>query len=172
MIESWQARRSAFNHDWLKNHYLVALDSAINAAAGKIRGRSYLRYIVRNDLPAWEAKRHEVQDIVTDFEKEMSPRILLRSWPFSDCDHTLVEILSEVSHALWLSRYPIKALVSDTLSAINEADGCYIAVLGLVSDVGADGVDLRLASGLEALRAACGRLAALLEAFPRKVLVV
>ena len=69
----WQRRRSDFNHQWLKNRLLSALDAADHVIRGRIRGAAYLQELLDVDLPEWQERRGDLDALLEDFESEMSP---------------------------------------------------------------------------------------------------
>ena len=86
MTSSWQKRRSAFNHDWLKNQYLPALAKLINIIDSEVEDPEFPRFFVHLTFPQWEQRREEVLSIIRDSEHSISPQILFHSSQLSNCD--------------------------------------------------------------------------------------
>jgi hypothetical protein len=122
MSEGWQRRRSAFNHDWLKNKFMPALATCHNGLKGHVEYEGLERTILEQVIPEWVAHRVEAISLLADFEREMSPKVLVDRPPLvTACPHVR-EWLGDLVHNLWLARYPIRDLRAAAGAAAAEAD--------------------------------------------------
>jgi glycerol kinase len=60
----WEARRSAFRHDWLKNTYLNRLDGFLSGLDAANPDLEWLLEFVEEDLPAWEERKEEARQVI------------------------------------------------------------------------------------------------------------
>ena len=167
----WQIRRSHFNHQWLKNRYISALDSFANLLSGRFRGVGILEDFLSHDLPEWEARVPECGALLLDFEEQMSPRALFKSEPLSNWEPPLREAAGEWVHQLWLSRYPIHALVKNALMQLDAANELYASLTRQIRPGGWVANSEELRTQIDAFRNACGALSRAIEKFPNRILV-
>jgi len=167
----WQRRRSDFNHQWLKNRFLSALDSAANLMQGRIRGISYLQEVLRVELAEWPERGRELDALLADFEVEMSPRKLFETPPLSDWEPSFKEVISELMHELWLVRYPVATWLEGVRKAAAEVNECYALLEGIVPVDREGNVNLEFSVRFEAFRTACRALSKAVEKFPNRILV-
>lgn len=125
MTPTWQKRRSAFNHDWLKNQFMPALAKFQNLLDDRIEDVAFERSFVSSVLSQWESHREEAFALPRDFEREMSPRRLFDHPPLSRCDEQTKQWLRSLVHHLWLTRYPARQWVADATACAEEADAAY-----------------------------------------------
>jgi hypothetical protein len=114
VIPKWQKKRSAFNHDWLKNQYMPALAKCINLIDGKIEDREFEWNFYFHVLQQWEHHEVELLSLLKDFELEMTPRVLLSIPPLSRADAETKGWLGNLIHELWLARYGVRDLLAET----------------------------------------------------------
>lgn len=173
MLAQWQTRRSRFNHDWLKNQFLPALDKFLNILDDQIEDDETEANFVSDVLPEWERKSAEARSLAEDFEQEMSPRTLFRQPPLANCDEESKKWLSELTHELWLIRHPVREkIIAEALSRAEDADTAYLRLSKALSGC-ADtkhAVALRpLCSEFLRFRQSCYQLALAIEKFPSEV---
>jgi hypothetical protein len=125
MAPCWQTRRSTFNHDWLKNRFIPALARFMNLLDDLVEDSEFERSFTTRILLEWEEHRSEALSLCLDFEREMSPRVLLDSPPLSYCDDETRQWLGNVIHALWLARYPVRDWIAEASASVSEADAAY-----------------------------------------------
>jgi hypothetical protein len=174
MSNLWQKRRSEFNHDWLKNQYMPTLATWINLLDGRIEDFEYEDTFVANALPQWELHRGEASALAEDFEQLMSPRQLFSYAPLSHCDEDTKQWLGDLTHALWLSRCPVKQLMGTTLEAIESVNEAYKQIQEALRSC----PDTKSARALRVyrmqfsnLRERCQDLADAISAFPREIVI-
>jgi hypothetical protein len=172
MIPAWQKRRSTFNHDWLKNRFIPALVKFRNLLDDRIEDIEFEQSFVATVLPEWESHRQEAYALANDFEPEMSPRRLFDLPPLSQCDEQTRQWLGNLVHFLWLTRYPVRRWVDDTLTSAREADVAYHQIQEALEDC----ADVQSASALRPYRMVfvefqkrCHELALSIQKFPSEV---
>lgn len=168
---AWQRRRSEFNHQWLKNRLLSALDSAANILDGRIRGDGYLEDILQREAREWPERAKELDRLLGDFESEMSPQQLFCVPPLCNWDTELKLAMTESVHQLWLARFSVQELIAATHLAACRVSNAH-EQMAEIPAFRADGqVDAAFVSRFEAFRAACRELSELVGKFPNKVQV-
>jgi len=169
---AWQKRRAAFNHDLLKNRYLIALSKWLNLLNGEIEDARFEKLFISSLLPMWEDARKEVFNIAIDFEKQMSPAILFDAQPLSNCTAFTKTWLPFVVHELWLERCDVRSKVEDLLQKIDAADASYKLIQSLLQSLMPDTSAQTLQVHYQAFnnfREDCTELAKCLEHFPDEV---
>jgi hypothetical protein len=138
-VLEWQIRRNRFNHDWLKNQYILALANFLNILDGQVENAEIESLFVAEILPEWESHRAEAFTLPKDFERDMSPRRKFDHPPLARCDEETREWLSILMHKLWLSRYPINSWIEAAMNCAQTTDAKYKIInveLGKCSDKG------------------------------------
>lgn len=169
----WQERRSAFNHDWLKNKYLNGLKALIERLQSSKPNRERLVEYLSVRLPAWETHRHEARWLIEAFEAEMSPLRLFEEPPLNRCDAETAAWLGPLVHGLWLARYPVKEQVQAVEEAFKAADNQYEElrqVLTRVEEMDTEQL-VSLLPQLQAFRDACTELTRSISLLPGRILV-
>lgn len=175
MTLSWQKRRSEFNHDWFKNKFIPALEKWINLLDDQIEDAAFERTFVSDVLYKWEQHKDEVLDLLNDFESEMSPKILFKEYPLSNCDEDTKHWLGDLIHNMWLVRCSVSKLVEDGLSSVNEVGNAYNGIQSsLKTCENVQHIEkLRTFRSLfETFLKSCRNLAQSIEKFPGEVIVV
>jgi hypothetical protein len=171
---AWQYRRSRFNHDWLKNQYIPALGTLQNLLDGRIADMEYEARFVERTLTEWSMHREEALALPRDFECGMSPRRLFKRQPLSFCDEETIQWLGELTHGLWLARYPVIRWVTETYERAREADEAFeefrVALLN-GADLQTQGAARTLPLLCTNFYRACCKLAKAIEQFPSRVRV-
>jgi len=171
----WQSRRREFNHDWLKNRFIVALNSWLRLLDGAIEDSILEKSFLSDVLPQWEAQRGEVGELIRDFEKEMSPMQLFSEPPLSRCDPHTKQWLGELVHRLWLIRVCAKELTSTAERSVSAMDTAYAELSQIVRTrptgdlVSSMKPHRRL---FERFRDACQNLGETVSEFPHEIKVV
>jgi len=129
----WSRRRGAFNHDWLKNQYLTALQKWMNLLDDKVEDPEFESRFVDSVLSAWEDRLLEAKSLIADFEAEMSPKSLFRHPPLSGCDDETKGWLPDITHTLWLARYPVAEWVASADAALCAAEASYRRLLDAIN---------------------------------------
>jgi len=169
---NWQRRRSEFNHQWLKNRLLSALDSATNLMRGRITGAGYLEDILNQEIREWPVRRGELDSLLVDFETEMSPRTLFDAPPLAEWESGIKRVMSELLHEFWLVRYPVRTWIGNAQKAALTVDKSYEQLLR-VQPIGMDGhVDFEFSARFDAFCTACRELAKTIEKFPSHIQVI
>ena len=179
LISSWQNRRSAFNHDWLKNKYLNRLIAFIERLKISNSDLSRLYRFLEDDFPEWKKQRSEIQNLLEIFEMEMSPKSLFKKEPLNRCDNETIIWLGQLIHALWLTRYPIKEWIYAAQDAFRNVNDQYNNIVKVLKSekLGCESEDYRatlkpLISHFLQFKKACEELSHAVGMFPHQILVV
>jgi len=171
-VPVWQHRRGQFNHDWLKNQFLLALGNFINLLDDLIENDELETSFVSVVLPQWEDHRDEVGDLLEDFDQEMSPRTLFERSPLAQCDRDTRQWLGDVIHTLWLAKNPVHECIQGASARLREADEAYELLQRRLRNCS----NTRSAPAMLPLRGlfvefyrACQKLAKAIEQFPSDV---
>ena len=171
----WQSRRREFNHDWLKNRFIVALNSWLRLLDGAIEDSILEKSFIPDVLPQWEARRSEASVLIREFEREMSPRQLFSEPPLSRCDGQTKQWLGDLIHGLWLIRVSAKELTATAESSVAAVDAAY-AELSRVARTRPQGellADMKSHRRLfEQFRDACQKMGSAISEFPQEIKVV
>lgn len=171
----WQKRRSAFNHDWLKNRYMPALAKYLNLLDARLEDQEFEDSFISNILPEWEQHRDEALALALDFEREMSPQRLFESLPLSRCDEGTKQWVGELVHSLWLIRHPVRQWTSEAVVATENVDAAYLELRDLLQGC-AETYSAETMRPYRAqftqMRARCQSLANAVSKFPSEVKVV
>jgi hypothetical protein len=175
MFPDWQRRRSAFNHDWLKNRFLTALASFINILDDLVEDPEAEKRFVQKTLPQWSARTLEASRLIDDFESEMSPRALFQQPPLSRCGSATRRWLPDLAHQLWRHRVNAGAMCADAREALVKANEAYEQVVGSVGSCAdpSEAQALRpFRDRFEVLLAACEQFSKSISRFPGRIEVV
>ena len=125
---SWQKRRSEFNHDWLKNHFMPALAKWINILDGHVEDQDFGAGFMKITLVEWETHARQAVELVCGFEKEMSPRTMVIAPRFSKTTPATRRWLGNLVHELWLNRYPVQQWIDESVRCVHCADAAYLRI--------------------------------------------
>jgi len=125
MTPNWQQRRSTFNHDWLRNRFLTAVASFVNILDDLVEDPETEKRFVRDILPQWADRARESEELVADFNLEMSPRSLFRQPPLCRCEPATMRWLPDLVHLLWRRRVDVDRLCSDARESVARAKAAY-----------------------------------------------
>jgi hypothetical protein len=174
MTPVWQRHRSAFNHDWLKNHYMPALAKWLNLLDGKIRDASFEHSYLKTLFPEWESHLQEGLALIQGFEGEMVPSSLFSRPPLSRCDEDTKDWLPALADALWRARYPVTEWVPAAGAAASTANASYEELARSVrAKFGSTSAEelRRLRGDFAEFHARCQALATAIEKFPSRMMV-
>ena len=165
----WQARRSRFNHDWLKNIYLPRLATYLNLVTGKFRDPELVASFRTDVLDEWRAHEVEARDLVKTFAVEMSPSVVL-----SECPDTH-RWVGQVADVLWRQRLGIPTVLERAERKLANAAKAFAKL-----EAACPGGELpastsgrpALAGALAQFRTSCQELGDAFAAFPQSIRVV
>lgn len=170
---AWSSRRSALNHDWLKNVYLVSLGAWVNVLDEAVEDPVFEREFFAKRFVMWETRNDEAHALIESFEDEMSPRLLLARWPFSPSSRGRLGWVGSVIHACWYARFDVTVLVSTARVRLAAADGIYREIKAAVDPTRSSAEELRpLRDRFAAFATACAELSAAISRFPSDIRVV
>jgi hypothetical protein len=169
---SWPRRRSAWQHDWLKNRYLMAISKALRVLDREVDDETFLARFIEQDLRDWVERSGEVIDLIESFVLEMSPRVLLEAPSLCCCDEDIKGWLAEVVHALWMARYQVDRWIDEALQRCASAQAVYEQLDRELKDRPPDGDYGALRPQFAALHRSLLDLSSSLEQFPREIRVI
>lgn len=161
---SWQRRRNAFSHAWLRNRYIPSLRKWLNVLDGRVEDREFEKMFIFNVLPEWRHHGDECADLLRTFAPEMSPRKLI-NWPSDD------DWLPELIDLLWLARCGVRTQLKLAQETLGLADEAYGVILGIISqDTIPDASDFRsYRNTFSSFCELCQTLAKRIEQLPSEV---
>ena len=166
----WQSRRNRFNHDWLKNKFLLSLERLVKIAEDKIEDEDYANRFLAGGLPGWKQEEESARELIESFEQSMSPRVYLDREPL--CRSTHRHWLRDVVHTLWKSRIGVDDLMATARGSLDAASEAY-SDLGRCVEEHCDRMDcVRLScckTPLVKFRDRCSQLAIAFEKFPYRI---
>jgi len=166
---SWENRRSAFRHDWLKNTYLNRLDGFLSGLNTENPDREWLFEVIVEDLPEWKKKKGEARHVIDTYEDEMSPRTLLNRPPLANCSPDTQDWLGPLVHRLWYERYDVGQTTEAAQEAFDDVNEKYDVLREQLEDASTVS-DLRaLRSEFESFRDACEDLGEAMNDFLNEV---
>jgi len=179
LISSWQNRRSAFNHDWLKNKYLNRLDAFFERLNMPDSDPLRLSRFLNDDFPEWKKQQGEIENLLKTFEVEMSPKSLFKKEPLNHCDNETIIWLGQLIHALWLARYPVKKWIHTAQNAFCDVNDQYNNIAKVLKSKKLDCESEEYRRALKLLiphflqfKKACEELSRAVGMFPHQILVV
>jgi len=122
---SWERRRNSFNHDWLKNQFLVRLNKALNLLDDRIEDPEFEQRFVSDLLDQWQKHNNEPVAMIDDFMSEMSPRSLFAFPSLSRCDTETRQWLGDLVNILWIAREPVENWLNSIKENSTKADDAY-----------------------------------------------
>ncbi len=127
-MRNWQNQRVNFNHDWFVNKYLNGLDGFLTrlnqiSTDSKINGR--LIGFLDEQFHEWEGNRSKAKWIIDNFETEMSPKVLMESYPLIHWDKQNRELMGDLVHVLWKGRNPITKWIKDCEESYDKVEHIY-----------------------------------------------
>lgn len=171
----WQTARSDFNHDWLKNQFLNALDTFEKRLASERISAQELEEFRDEDFPGWERRRADAERLASTFAEAMSPQNLFQEPPLCRADDETKAWLAPLVHELWMARHSVDHRVQELRRLIEAVDEAYGRCRRAFDEVEGSSKPENLASRisdfhdlLECTRA----LSQCLSRFPRKIEVV
>ena len=175
MNRSWQKRRSEFNHDWLKNNYIISLSTVVNILDDKYEDYDYLHMFINNIFQQFEYYKQEAFILPIDFVIEMSPKRYLSAIPFTRLDNDTKRCLGDLIHYLWIERYNITCLVETALYDTKKTYSVYENLLNAIikEDDNRSIVTLKKYKDMFCdLLSSCRSLSRTIEKFPSNISVV
>jgi len=168
----WQARRNRFNHDWLKNKFIVALEGLVNIAEGKVFADEFCRAEIDELLGQWEPEYAAAVQLIGSFESCMSPRTLFERPPLSRWPKEKTW-LPDVVNALWRVRVRAEELTGHARCQAEAANRSYEELKCLFENAAeiANGELSCCREPFGQFLANCNELSAAFAAFPHKIQV-
>jgi hypothetical protein len=172
MTQSWQSRRSALNHDWLRSALEAEFGKWGNIIAGRIESDSSVARFRTAVLDQWTERSPHIKQLVEDIETEMSPaRLLTDDRAFRNPDYIWLRGLAV---NLWKVRCQIGLKVERvlrSLAATKDQSRILEAVLDCLPEdssvVGIESIRVELTK----FRLACRDLSDAIHDLPSSILV-
>jgi len=167
---TWSVERSRFNHDWLKNSYLPALNLLVDRLSNPPTdgGAGPDRLLAR--LGEWHLWRPPLTDLLATAETALSPRGWVDETPADAAPPAVRSALADLAHLLWLARSRVTERVRAASDAVTAADTAYAALTAAVDRVPLPRTWATLAPLRDtaiAFRDACAAVATAIGALPR-----
>jgi hypothetical protein len=169
--EDWQTRRSALNHDWLRNRFLNRLNAFIMRLQSEVRNDDAIGRFLTADLKEWPDKATSLRWLLDSFETQMSPAALANEPPLCRLDAGIRRWLAEVAHLAWLARLPVTLWIQTASAELDEAQGLYTRLCARGEDANDTESRPRLAAEFQEFETQCRRLSEALSGFPSKIVV-
>lgn len=167
----WLSRRNRFNHDWLKNQYLMALGKLLNVLDDRIEDDGFVEQFLNGELQTWEHEFHEAQQLIDHFASSMSPQVLFDRVPFSHATGTL-PWLPSLTDVLWREKHQIDVLTTTARDALLAANQDYLLIIANLNQSDNQPLDYKeLYPLLVKFTENCRRLAEAVGTFPNRILV-
>ncbi len=169
----WQARRNRFNHDWLKNKFLLSLDRLVKITKDKIvdiADEEFAARFLAGGLIDWKHEEETARLLLESFELAMSPCVFLDREPLCRSSHR--DWLRELVHALWRSQVGVGDLVATAREWLDAASEAYDDLRRCVQEHCGKTDCPRLAScrrELVEFRDRCSELATAFGRFPHRI---
>jgi hypothetical protein len=120
--QNWQARRTAFNHDWLMSRFDRDIYAWVDVFNGEPEDELFnSESFAATFFKVWQDRHNDVCKLVSEYEYAMSPARLLDVPPLSNMSEDSREWLREFVHTLWKVRCDVDKQQSDALAAILSA---------------------------------------------------
>lgn len=171
----WLHQRRAFNHDWLKNRFLIevggwlnVLEDAAGAPGAHEEFKQACQALRLGALRDWSAHRETALRLLTTVEDALSPVHHLKRGPLRLREAELTW-LSDVVHELWKARHAIDEVRDAGIACVATIDETSERLSAAIARVEA-GMPLAGPSPeatLALLYDACYALATLIERLPR-----
>ena len=168
----WERLRSRFNHDWLKNRFLVAVGSFLSAVSGE--GYSVKKALgpLKHVMAQWPERQDKLNQILEEFEDTMSPATLLDSPPLDRLDGTTRQWLGRLVHLLWWKGRGNEARLAGVEEARRRADDTYERLMAQLNGADAEREVEILEAAAKDVYAEFQGLAEAMHRLPSKIEVV
>ena len=134
----WDGLRSRFNHDWLKNRFLLTVGSFLNSVSGEGYSVKETLRPLMDVMSQWPERRGRLGRILKDFEDTMSPATLLDSPPLDRLDVTTHQWLRPLIHLLWWKGRGNETRLNEVEEARKRADETYERLMASLSAADAE----------------------------------
>lgn len=107
----WQQQRNHFNHDWMKNRFLIQLGALLNRLKSADKATGVLLEPCWDAVVAWVAHRDRARELIVAYQELESPKSLFQTPPLSSCNDDMKSWLPGLVHQHWLACYRVVDLV-------------------------------------------------------------
>lgn len=168
----WERLRSRFNHDWLKNRFLLTVGSFLSSVSGDGYSVKEALEPLTDVMAQWPERRDRLSGILRDFEGTMSPATLLDSSPLDSLDAAARQWLGSLIHLLWWKGRGSEARRNAVEDACKRADEKYECLLARLNAADAERDIEGLERTAKEMYAEFRSLAEAIHRLPSKVEVV
>jgi hypothetical protein len=163
-------RRSALNHNWLQNQYLVFLLALIEYTTESFVDPGF-EATAAGQLRAWETHQSDMLHLLNTCADELSPRLLLKNKPLAALNEYDQAWLGDVVHNCWVARTGIEKLVSRADNCLKTANAIYSKLVTILIGNGwpAHETFALLTNELRSFHTACSDLALAISRLPSKL---
>jgi hypothetical protein len=159
----------------MKNRFLTGLSSFLNMLDDQLEDPEAERRFLFETLPQWPARAREAKELIREFGREMSPKVLFSCPPLNQCNSETMGWLSGVVDAIWRQRVQADQLsvaAEESLAGANDAFAA-VAKAVRVSSQPACVTSLQLhRESFVRFRTACERLSRSFSQFPNRIEVI
>ncbi len=169
---NWEARRVAFNHDWLKTKYMSSIEALMTDIEYDCVKPDDFDTFCREEFPQWDTQRLSVNALLDTFETDMSPQRVFDEAPLNACPEELKAAWGEVVHVLWQHRYGIPARLDAGRKAVRALDEEYTRLEQQLEQQETGSEFCKLLSFLRDYAGACTRLGEAMGDFSAEIRVI
>lgn len=166
---AWSRRRSALNHDWLRNQLIQLVRSGVAFYSGEWEKEGFVDEFPGKLESLWLARKADLFRLAEDFDRVMSPRQCFAQVPLSRLPAAEREWLEPVVHELWVARQSRVSCSATTLyDLVDQADMAFCALRHVLVRVEPYAV---VREKLAVFYRLCLALSTALSTFPTRILV-
>lgn len=165
---SWQQQRNHFNHDWLKNRFLIKLGALWNRVKSAHNVSRVHLEACRDAIRAWAEHRDTARELIEAYRELESPRALFDISPLSSCNDEVQSWLPDFIHQHWLTSHRVETLVQDALMAWQEVNE---NASQLETALEREGGECELSAPVNRLRHSVSALSDAISSFPSRQLI-
>ena len=168
----WERLRGRFNHDWLRNRFLLTVGSFLSSVSGEGYSVKEALEPLMDAMAQWPERRDRLSGILRDFEGTLSPATLLDSPPLDRLDETVRKWLRPLIHSLWWKGRGNETRLNGVEEARKQADEKYEHLMASLIAAHAERDIEGLERTAKEMYAEFRRLAEAIHRLPSKVEVV
>jgi len=127
--EGWQTKRKRFQHDWLKNTFMLKMGAIENVLQGLVDDPTFSKEsffkAVREE---WTKYRNIPLELATSYEREMSAAGILDLIPLTFCLEDSLWLRTSL-HACWRVRHDVSGNSDAVMKAVIVVDDAVEAIV-------------------------------------------
>jgi len=122
--ESWQRRRSDFNHNWLKNTYLGYIRRLHKILDENKKAQNGLRLFLEK-FPEWELRQVELITLINEYGDLLSPKTLLNVTPLNNLEEDYKLLIGEKVDEIWKLKNNIPEQIKAAKDCLEKVESNY-----------------------------------------------